>query len=164
MAKLLKINDVICKVLSRGEFGKLLDRSHRTILRWIDEGVLLPPSIEDHEGGRDFTRYDKDYKTYYSRKFYLFQEALAVRDLLHKYNSNKKRWNPSVEAVNEIHESMRYWRNLIRTSDPLLMDYPVVLEFKNYQDLVLWVAKAGGSDEVAYQLYKMGDKKLLGVN
>ena len=149
-----RINDLNCKVVSKAGFAKLVNRTLRMVDYWISSGIILPPSIEDT--GRIKKAFGKEW----TLKFYLYQEAVEVRDLILHFSRGLKQWTATADQVKQIHEAMRKWRDMVRSGDALIMDYPLLLEFRNYQDLASWIKKAGGEKEVAYQLYKLGDKKL----
>ena len=155
MFKTLVINDIKCKVASFRDFGYVIGRTHQAIKQWVGRGIILPPSIQDSNK----MHYNFGRKKY-PRNYYLVQEVMAVRAIIYRYNQDRKNWYFEESQVKEIHEAMRYWRELLRKGSPELIDYPLLLEFRNYDDLSSWIRKAGGTDEIAHELYRMGDKKL----
>lgn len=154
--KIVTYKGIKLRFISKNEFGKIIGRSYETIFTWINLGILLPPPFEDPFLKR------KAFGKEFAYKFYLHNEAVAVRDVVRKYNP-RKGWIPTKEFVDEIHYCQNKIRDAINSADPKLSDFPIVLEFTDFNDLSLYMKKMGAPPGLAESIYKGGDV-FLGTN
>jgi len=155
--KELDFNGVKIKIVSKSQFAKIIGASIARLERMISKGVLPLPTFVDKENPVNNWKGEQ-----VPRKYYLYQEAIAIRTLMKKYVFGQGKPAPE-EFIEEAHAVFEKYREALNEGGAVLMDYPLVLEFKNIKDLKKYLKQYGGiphPEELAAQIYKDGNKLL----
>lgn len=156
--KVIEFNGVKLKVISKQEFAKVAGMATRKFHGWVDKGILLPPTFIDEEN-----RVNDWSGNMVPRKYYLYQEAVAVRSIMRDYTFARRKVL-SLEFIDRVQDAMRKIRQKIQQASKDLMDYPLIVEFTNFQDLHIYlrglILDPELLQEVCVAMYQRGNKIL----
>lgn len=154
MTKEFEYRGVKLTLISKSEFGRIIGKRKTALDRWIKEGLILAPSFEDIGNKKNpFGRGEM------AVRMYLKHEAIFVRAMVNKHRIGTG-VPASEQCRREILDGMRKIRKQVLEGHPDLMTYPLILEFRNYEDCKEYFSSIGSPPGFIEQLYRKGDKIL----
>lgn len=155
MIKEINYRGINLKIVSKASFAKIINRSKQTLYLWIAKGIIPQPTFMDKSVNKGGFLADYSYTGYYT-----MNEALEVRDIIAKHGLVKGKEITS-DIENEIKSSILALRERIKTGDPKLIEYPLILKFKGYDDALNYFNRLKNYDSpesLVQELYKKGDR------
>ena len=149
--KTITYNNIKVVILSQAGFAKKIGITDRTLLNWLAAGIVLPPVFEDKN------RIIKLRGENHTAKYYLEVEGNAVKMILVQHGKKKADTFPK-ELIENIHSVMRGIRQSVLEGKADLMEYPLLLQFTGYKDLVTWLDNFNLDSAQAQKIYMAGNK------